>query len=86
MHRSGSGREAGNVGGAAGPEAVPEMGDWYARICNSGHVQYEDHLKRYGHPSKMGYKDLVPLWKGENWDPERLMKLYKGQEPNPFSR
>ncbi len=61
-----------------GPEAVPEMGDWYARnMYVQGHVQYEDHLKRYGHPSKVGYKNIVPLWKGENWDPERLMKLYK---------
>jgi alpha-L-fucosidase len=61
-----------------GPEAVPEMGDWYARnMYIQGHEQYEDHLKRYGHPSKVGYKDLVPLWKGENWDPERLMGLYK---------
>jgi alpha-L-fucosidase len=61
-----------------GPEAVPEMGDWYARnMYIQGHEQYEDHLKRFGHPSKVGYKDMVPLWKGENWDPERLMKLYK---------
>jgi len=61
-----------------GPEAVPEMGDWYARnLYVEGHAQYEDHLKRYGHPSKVGYKDMVPLWKGENWDPERLMKMYK---------
>jgi alpha-L-fucosidase len=61
-----------------GPEAVPEMGDWYARqMYIQGHPQYEDHLKRYGHPSKFGYKDIVPLWKGENWDPEGLMQLYK---------
>ncbi len=61
-----------------GPEAVPEMGDWYARnMYIEGHDQYEDHLKRYGHPSKVGYKDMVPLWKGENWDPNRLMGLYK---------
>jgi len=61
-----------------GPEAVPEMGDWYARnIYIQGHKQYEEHLKRYGHPSKFGYKDLVPLWHGENWDPDRLMSLYK---------
>lgn len=61
-----------------GPEAVPEMGDWYARnMYIQGHRQYEDHLKRYGHPSKFGYKDLVPLWRGENWNPERLMGLYK---------
>jgi alpha-L-fucosidase len=62
-----------------GPEAVPEMGDWYARqMYIQGHPQYEDHLKRYGHPSKFGYKDLVPLWRGENWDPDRLMQSYKG--------
>jgi alpha-L-fucosidase len=61
-----------------GPEAVPEMGDWYARnMYIQGHEQYEHHLKTYGHPSKMGYKDIVPLWKGENWDPDRLMGLYK---------
>jgi alpha-L-fucosidase len=61
-----------------GPEAVPEMGDWYARnMYIQGHRQYEDHLKRYGHPSKFGYKDLVPLWQGENWNPDRLMSLYK---------
>jgi len=61
-----------------GPEAVPEMGDWYAHnMYVEGHVQYEDHLKRYGHPSKSGYKDIVPLWRGENWDPERLMGMYK---------
>ncbi len=61
-----------------GPEAVPEMGDWYAHnMYIEGHPQYEDHLKRYGHPSKVGYRDMVPLWKGENWDPDRLMGLYK---------
>lgn len=61
-----------------GPESVPEQGDWYARqMYIQGHPQYEDHLKRYGHPSRFGYKDIVPLWKGENWDPDRLMRLYK---------
>jgi len=61
-----------------GPEAVPEMGDWYARnMYIEGHPQYEDHLKRYGHPSKVGYRDMVPLWRGENWNPDRLMGLYK---------
>jgi len=61
-----------------GPEAVPEMGDWYARnMYIQGNRQYEDHLARYGHPSEFGYKDLVPLWRGENWNPDRLMSLYK---------
>lgn len=61
-----------------GPEAVPEQGDWYARqMYIQGHPQYKHHLEHYGHPSKAGYKDIVPLWKGENWNPERLMQLYK---------
>jgi alpha-L-fucosidase len=61
-----------------GPESVPEMGDWYARnLYIQGHPQYDDHLKRYGHPSKIGYKDLVPMWRAEAWDPDRLMRRYK---------
>jgi alpha-L-fucosidase len=60
-----------------GPQAVPMDGDWYARGIyeqGSGHNKY--HLAHYGHPSKFGYKDIVPLWKAEKWDPDRLMRLY----------
>jgi alpha-L-fucosidase len=54
------------------------MGDWYAHnMYVEGHPQYLDHLARYGHPSKVGYKDLVPLWTGENWNPDRLIGMYK---------
>lgn len=61
-----------------GPQAVPMDGDWYARnLYNQGSEQYNDHLERYGHPSVAGYKDIIPLWKAEKWDPDRLMKLYK---------
>ncbi|AIE86017.1 alpha-L-fucosidase [Fimbriimonas ginsengisoli Gsoil 348] len=61
-----------------GPQSVPMDGDWYARGMyeqGSGHNQY--HLAHYGHPSEFGYKDVIPLWKAEKWDPARLMKLYK---------
>ena len=61
-----------------GPQSVPMNGDWYARGMyeqGSGHYQY--HLEHYGHPSEFGYKDIIPLWKAEKWDPARLMKLYK---------
>lgn len=62
-----------------GPEAVPADGDWYARnMYIEGSEQYKYHLKHYGHPSKFGFKDIVALWKAENWDPDRLMGLYKG--------
>jgi alpha-L-fucosidase len=63
-----------------GPESVPMQGDWYARNLYlegdpSKHYQY--HNKNYGHPSKFGFKDIIPLWKAEKWDPERLMALYQ---------
>lgn len=34
------------------------------------------HVERYGHPSKVGYKDIIPLWKAEKWNPDQLMELY----------
>jgi alpha-L-fucosidase len=60
-----------------GPQAVPRAGDWYARMMYVPSTrQYEHHLKHYGHPSKTGYKDIIPLWKAEKFDPDALMKLY----------
>jgi alpha-L-fucosidase len=61
-----------------GPQAVPMDGDWYARgIYEQGSKHYKYHLQHYGHPSQFGYKDIIPLWKAEKWDPDRLMRLYK---------
>jgi alpha-L-fucosidase len=61
-----------------GPQAVPRQGDWYARhIYEEGSEDYKYHIAHYGHPSKFGYKDIIPLWKAEKWDPEKLMALYK---------
>jgi alpha-L-fucosidase len=61
-----------------GPQAVPRQGDWYARLMyEEGSADYKYHVEHYGHPSKFGYKDIIPLWKAERWDPEKLMKLYK---------
>ena len=61
-----------------GPQAVPMDGDWYARgMYEPGNKHYQYHLEHYGHPSEFGYKDIIPLWKAEKWDPDRLMQLYK---------
>jgi alpha-L-fucosidase len=73
-----------------GPQAVPRQGDWYARQmyegasynCETGeykkpHPYYTYHVEHYGHPSEFGFKDIIPLWKAERWNPEELMKLYK---------
>lgn len=60
-----------------GPQSVPMYGDWYARnMYIEGTPQYQYHLRRYGHPSQFGYKDICALWKAENFDPDGLMDLY----------
>jgi alpha-L-fucosidase len=60
-----------------GPQSGVEDGDWYARnMYIQGSPQYEYHVKTYGPPSKFGYKDLIPLFKGDKWDPDRLMDMY----------
>lgn len=60
-----------------GPQAVPRVGDWYARnLYIPGHFHNTHHVKTYGQPSKFGYKDIIPLWKAEKFDPEGLMDLY----------
>ncbi|MDE1175264.1 MAG: alpha-L-fucosidase [Edaphobacter sp.] len=60
-----------------GPQSAIEDGDWYARnMYVQGSDQYKYHLKTYGHPSKVGYKDLVPQFKAARWDPDHLMDLY----------
>ncbi len=73
-----------------GPQAVPELGDWYARTMyindptdpkdprkNNTSIKFQKHVEKYGHPSEFGYKDIIPLWTAEKWNPEKLMKLYK---------
>ncbi len=61
-----------------GPQAVPRQGDWYARrMYQENDPAYKYHLEHYGHPSVFGYKDIIPLWKAERWDPDKLMALYK---------
>lgn len=61
-----------------GPQCQPEMGDWYARgMYDEGSWQYKWHVENYGHPSEFGFKDVISIWKAENWDPNKLMALYK---------
>lgn len=60
-----------------GPQSVPMFGDWYARnMYREGSDQYLHHWRVYGHPSHSGWKDVVQLWKAENFDPEGLMQRY----------
>jgi alpha-L-fucosidase len=38
---------------------------------------YQYHVKNFGHPSKFGYKDFIPLWKADKFDATALAALYK---------
>jgi alpha-L-fucosidase len=61
-----------------GPQSAAEAGDWYARnMYIQGSDQYNYHLAYYGHPSKFGFKDIIPTWKAANFDPDYLVGLYK---------
>jgi alpha-L-fucosidase len=61
-----------------GPYSVAERNEWYARTMYiEGNADHEYHCKRFGHPSKFGYKDLIPLWRAERWDPDALVALFK---------
>ena len=61
-----------------GPYSVAEVGEWYPRnMYLEGREEYEHHVKTYGHPSEFGYKDLIPLWKAEKFDPDQLVGLFK---------
>jgi alpha-L-fucosidase len=61
-----------------GPQCEPEHGDWYARqMYQEATADYKYHVEHYGPPSQFGFKDVIHEWKAENWDPEKLLKLYK---------
>jgi Alpha-L-fucosidase len=57
-----------------GPQSATEAGDWYARsMYMEGSRQYKIHCEKYGHPTKFGYKDIIPTWKAEKFNAENLM-------------
>jgi len=63
-----------------GPQSAGESGDWYARnLYKPGYWAhaYENHLKRFGHPSEVGYKEVLRDWNPSKLDPALLTKIYK---------
>ncbi|MBU3821411.1 alpha-L-fucosidase [Flavobacteriaceae bacterium XHP0103] len=61
-----------------GPQSAGESGDWYARrLYSQGTKANKNHLKRYGHPSEVGYKEVLRDWNPTKLDPETLVKIYK---------
>jgi len=61
-----------------GPQAAGESGDWYARkLYTEGTTAYKNHLKKYGHPSESGYKEVLRDWNPTKLDPAALTKIYQ---------
>lgn len=61
-----------------GPQCVEGSGDWMARsLYMEGTREYKFHVEHYGHPSEFGFKDILPLFKAEKWNPDSLVAYYK---------
>lgn len=55
-----------------------ENSGWYARhMYQEGHPAYQDHLKNWGHPSEVGYKDIIKAWNPDKFDATRWISLFK---------
>lgn len=61
-----------------GPQAAGNSGDWYARrLYTPGTTAYNNHLANYGHPSEVGYKEVLRDWNPTGLNPAGLVSLYQ---------
>ncbi|MDR3192817.1 MAG: alpha-L-fucosidase [Treponema sp.] len=50
---------------------------WYPNLMyQEGTAQYEYHCKTFGHPSKVGYKDLIPKFDGSKFDADEWAEIF----------
>jgi alpha-L-fucosidase len=62
-----------------GVYSVPAFGtEWYPRMMyTEGSDEYKHHIATYGAQDKFGYKDFIPLFKAEKYDPVAWARLFK---------
>lgn len=62
-----------------GAYSVPAFGsEWYPRnMYIQGSPEFEHHVKTYGPHSQFGYKDFIPLFRAERFDPEAWAELFQ---------
>lgn len=52
--------------------------EWYPRnMYIQGSKAFEHHVKTYGPHKEFGYKDFIPLFRGENFDPAAWAELFQ---------
>jgi alpha-L-fucosidase len=53
-------------------------GTWYPyNMYREGNGQYDHHVKTYGGPEKFGYKDFIPMFTAEKFDPDEWAEMFK---------
>lgn len=61
--------------------SVPACGpnvSWYPHnMYNTGTPQHEYHVQNYGQPSRFGYKDFIPMFTAERFDPAEWAEMFR---------
>jgi alpha-L-fucosidase len=62
-----------------GVYSVPAFGsEWYPRMMYvKDSNEYKHHIETYGPQDKFGYKDFIPMFKAEHFDPAAWAELFK---------
>jgi alpha-L-fucosidase len=62
-----------------GVYAVPAFGsEWYPRnMYQQGSKEFEHHVATYGPQSQFGYKDFIPKFQAERYEPEQWAELFR---------
>lgn len=62
-----------------GVYSVPAFdSEWYSRnMYLQGTAAYEHHVKTYGPQKEFGYKDFIPMFRAEKFDPEKWAELFE---------
>ena len=67
-----------------GAYAVPAWdNEWYPRFmyrdetARKGANYFRHHCRAWGHPGQFGYKDFIPRFRAERWDPEAWLDLFE---------
>ncbi len=62
-----------------GVYSVPAFGsEWYPRnMYVEGSKEFKHHIATYGPQKKFGYKDFIPMFKAEKFDPAAWVSLFK---------
>ena len=62
-----------------GVYSVPAFGsEWYPRLMyQQGTNEFKHHVETYGAQDKFGYKDFIPMFKAEKFDPQAWVALFK---------